>query len=69
MDKILQLMPGSLSDVRERGQLYEQLQHYQAAAEDYRYYLERMGKTTETAEVYRRLAQIQDVSLSHYWIH
>ena len=69
VERILQLMPGVLSEVKARGQLYEQLQHYQAAAEDYRYYIDRVGQSDDTEEILRRLAKIQNIFLSNYWVH
>lgn len=68
-DRILQLMPELLSEVKARGQLYEHLQHYQAAAEDYQYYIDQSGPSVDADAVSRRLSKIQNISLSNYWIH
>ena len=68
-DRILQLMPDLLSEIKERGQLYESLHHYQAAAEDYQNYITQIGPSADADAVSRRLSKIQSTSLSNYWIH
>jgi regulator of sirC expression with transglutaminase-like and TPR domain len=69
VDRILQLMPDLLSEVKERGQLYEHLQHYQAAAEDYQNYIDKIVPSADADAVSHRLSKIQSISLSNYWIH
>lgn len=59
LDDILELAPAQPQELRERGQVYEQLECFRAASEDYQRYLDLQPSAPDLLDIRERLIGLQ----------
>lgn len=61
VDRILLLQPEQPDEVRDRGRIYEQLECFRAALENYQSYLSLRPTSGDASDVHKRIAELRQV--------
>jgi regulator of sirC expression with transglutaminase-like and TPR domain len=64
VDRILLIQPDQPDEVRDRGRIYEQLECFRAALENYQAYLAQRPGAGDAPEVHRRIAELKQIVAS-----